>query len=304
MKRFLVLVSLVVGMPLAASAIEGFTPIADFKDDSLKTQLAESIFIIRNGITMEGCSATKIGDDLVLTAFHCMRACLLKNAWFDQAPQDAVVGGEPVQIYRRSTNANNRVTCEVFMQANMLMEQAEVIAGPHCTALVGEEKTQVMNLPGCDRSNDQVVLRYINSQTLGQYRCSKLAVRPPAVGDAAFDLGYPINTKRGIKDSDGRSLFSSEGEIMKSDVCYRSGANGVPEAVKLVNPPSADVLQTSVDIVPRSSGSPLFNKRGEILGVASGTVGDVQSAKNYCAGASFFSNITKLKLPLDVALCK
>lgn len=306
MKRFLVLVSLVVGMPLGASAVEGFIPVADFTNDSLKTQLAQSVILIRDGVSMEGCTGTKIGDELVLTAFHCMRACLLKNAWFDQKPEDAVVGGDPVQIYRRSANATNTVTCEVFMQANMLMEKAEVIAGPHCTALVNEGKTQVMNLPGCDRANDQVILKYVNNQTLGQYQCSKMANRAPLPGDTVFDLGYPTGTQRGPghKDSNGRTLFSSEGEVMKSDVCFRVGANNIPEAIKLVNPPSADVLQTSVDIVPRSSGSPLFNKQGEIVGVASGTVGDVQNMVSYCAGASFFSNITKLKLPPGVSLCK
>ncbi len=96
------------------------------------------------------------------------------------------------------------------------------------------------------RSSDLAVLR-IDSSTLDY-----LPLAPPRsakVGDHVFTVGFPAT-----------NILGTEPKFTDGSVSSLSGLGG-----------EATLLQTSVQIQPGSSGGPLLNERGEVIGIVTST---------------------------------
>lgn len=283
----------------SAKAEQGFTPFSQVTDP-VKMQLGSSVFLLRSAIKMQGCTGIKIGETNALTAFHCFRDCLIQGNWFDEQTKETSPQGEQITVYRRTERASSPVSCSVYMQFQGTFETADVVGGPPCMALVKAVDSDAegisLNYPGCDRAVDIIELKYRNSRALDRLTSAPLATRQPARGESVFALGFPGETRRGSKDSKGTEMMLSQGEIVRTDVCKHTDLDGVEHDIPLPVKPSMRVLQTTVDVIGRSSGSPLFNSRGEVVGLASGIFHQKQNNRSYCAGATFFSNVQALRV--------
>jgi serine protease Do len=116
-----------------------------------------------------------------------------------------------------------------------------VVAGARALTVATPDRHEypVIDILGLDEAHDLALLR-IEAADLGALTLGDSgAVR---AGDGVVAIGHPL----GLEDT---------------------VSNGLVSAVRVVDP-SLTVLQISAPIAPGSSGGPLFNDRGEVIGVA------------------------------------
>lgn len=282
-----------------SAAAGGFIPVSDSDPFPL---LNKSVFSFRNNDSGGGCTGTKLTEDGdVLTAFHCLKECLFKQNWFDTHEDTANLSGEAVRVFRQ-TRAHAPVTCKLLVP----FMEVQVIDAPKCIAYVLKENGDLGRVsesaPGdCDKSQDVLTFRMQQPEFLKDLTCAPLSSGPaPHVNDRVFSVGYPSATFFGKEDSDGKNMYRSRGRVMRQQSCEWTSPNGGRLRSSFPFEVGLHVLQVSVSAVPRSSGSPLFNRYGEIIGVASGIYSPLMSPGSYCAGGVFFSNLSRFDISQDL----
>ncbi|WP_437735875.1 S1C family serine protease [Sorangium sp. So ce1335] len=163
------------------------------------------------------------------------------------APQPAVM--TPAQIAARATPAVVTIRGDGSLGAGFLVREDgwiatnfHVIAGmPDLKVVLWDQSEHpVLEVLAFDEERDLAIVRIhaprkLPLLPLGDSR----AVRP---GDPVVAIGHPL----GLADT---------------------VSNGLVSAVRVVDP-ALTLLQISAPIAPGSSGGPLFNERGEVIGVA------------------------------------
>lgn len=248
------------------------------------------------------CSGVIVSDEgHVLTASHCLDSCRFE------------ADGTPSKSKR----------CVIQIKEQIL--SFEVLKGNACPIAL-KEKVEMLRLAGratdsypanCQDQDltDYALLKPALADDLGSYSCLPIAATKPAVGTPVFTMGYPGQSFRakyqrpGAKDAAGDTLSVSTGLIVDEPTCESRSAAlnaftrfiyGEEESMarlkiqNVVRTIYRHTLQTTVDAVPGSSGGPLINQAGEVVGVASVIDPWVHNTKKECRGATFFQPVADL----------
>jgi serine protease Do len=182
-------------------------------------------------------------------------AVVLVTTACSSTPASVSPGGDPkptlspAQIAAQSTTSivsirspNSLGTGFVVRADGWIATNLHVIAGERelLVVLADHSEHAVIEIVGVDETRDLAVLRIQVKRPLKPLPLGDSdRVRP---GDPVVAIGHPL----GLEDT---------------------VSNGLVSAVRQVDP-SLTVLQISAPIAPGSSGGPLFNDRGEVIGVA------------------------------------
>ena len=165
---------------------------------------------------------------------------------------------------------------------------------------------------------DFAVLHPKNKSALGNFSCLPLAESKPNLQDGVFAITYPTSTGRAFggvkdpneKDAPGGTLSLSSGQVVSKSTCtVKWKAQGPVQTVlygsaiqgkEMAMPASllkwyGGKIQTTVDFVPGSSGGPLLNSKGEIVGVVSTSMSGLQNNYQECRGSTVFEPVPKMK---------
>ncbi len=128
-----------------------------------------------------------------------------------------------------------------------------------------------------DKDKDYIIFRIGNSDNI---KYLKLATNTPKIGDEVFTISNP----KGLTQTLSTGIVSS----------YRDGNN---------------FIQTTAEITHGSSGAPLFNKYGEVIGITTGGIGEanlnfalninsigLENSLNFTENSSNSSNLSKNEL--------
>ena len=256
------------------------------------------------------CSSTVVSDSgLILTAAHCMNDCV-KDA--KNRVDDSFVDSE------------KKAHCQIFIngiQTDVTVKLIGRCSPDDLVQLVTEKKASLktkrtLKYANCAVDDELAIIDPQNKDI--NSKCLPISFVSPEVGEALGTQGYPSKTTRqstdqeiqgGPKDTPGEILTWSNGTRVISDTCdieYRFHNQLVTEKAPLgvARQLRTRLIQTSIDIVPGSSGGPLLNEQGEVVGVASAFAAfsrtiDLQkpaSANEFeCRGSSFFTPLSRLK---------
>ncbi len=183
-----------------------------------------------------------------------------------------------------------------FVSKNILATNYHVVAESKGIDIIWNEKRLPATLLIRDQVNDIALLKVAFSSSALEQKLAMEQVVPLSVGDVrkikdgnkVYTIGFPLT------DELGKRARISEG-IINSTV-------GVEDDPRMI--------QISVPIQPGNSGGPLFNTRGEVIGVVTSTInnaylilqkGTFPQNVNFAIKANYLNNLVSL-LPNEVKL--
>lgn len=220
------------------------------------------------------CSGAYVSDaGHILTASHCLESCV-----FDKAGKRKQTGPEIQCDF--TVNGQNK-TVRVLLMAS-------------CSVKALYKLDERLQDPSCLGQPDVAVVQPLEPEANFSCLGTSPNLKP---GDRLLAFGYPQKTRRGKYDSDGESLFLSAGRALASTpgctVARDSYEGWRPGDRKQLDSKllqlGKDFVQSTLDAVPGSSGSPVINEEGELVGVMAFTDKSVLNAKTECRGGSFFT---------------
>lgn len=239
-----------------------FKDVADIR--GLTTTTAAVKMKFHNGATCSGSFVSDQGH--ILTASHCAEVCL----------------ADP-----HRTGERQNMKCEI--EVNGKKVPVRIVTMSPCLA---EDRMKAFDAGRDDCQNEGDIAILLPDEPPTEFSCLAMAAAPPAEGEAVYALGYPGKTTRADGNSNGTRMYMSYGNVRKSDTCKKD-TTGADVAIKSPAIYQKRMIQTTVDIAPGSSGGPLINSNGEVVGVAS-LVLNKQVAVSECAGSTFFESLTHL----------
>lgn len=245
------------------------------------------------------CSGVYISNSRdILTASHCFEDCVFRS------PSD--VGQNHVGK-----------TCSVRINGEPAVVQIKAMS--RCPLVTAQDAKiskvlgrYIANVPSnCEKENDLAVVRPL-SNLRKPFSCLPTQ-NHTFTGQTVFSVGYPGYSSRSgdrQKESDGKASYYARGRILDRGECVlrkrwdttpELQMDGIKYPVGSVVPMPPEVLvagqgkiQSSVDVIEGSSGSPLINSHGEIVGIASFIFMDAQGPLSQCEGASYFEPVGNL----------
>ncbi len=248
----------------------------------------------KNGQWVDKCSASVISDSgKILTNAHCVEDCVFKAALYTQTDEGTVVNKEGLKDLICTAKINNVET------------KFKILAMSDCRDKVDAARLKYYPNKICNGLDYAVLQPLINTIAL---HCMKHNYEKLSADKKIATIGFPKETYRHVfvktaRDSDGLSQQMSFGKTLDfQPYCYLrndslgffdSGKRPFAEKLavfnkKMVN--TGNVMQSSLDQINGSSGGPIFNDHGEIVGiVAYGLPGlNVNSDIRQCDGSTFF----------------
>lgn len=231
------------------------------------------------------CSGSYVSDEgHILTAAHCIDDCIFDNKRGHRVRSDGVH------------------ICQLKVNQDLI--NVAVLRVPVCKASKKVDLLQNTEHRGslskkdfaCIGDPDMVIL--LPEDKPEAFSCLPLATEHKQ-GDSVSTFGFPRATTRDTGNSNGEDLYFSEGKILKN---HPYCSTGVPGSTPWRLSKSSHNgmrwfghIRTDVDVVKGSSGGPLVNSSGEVIGVAaySGS-GVMQNEQRECKGASFFEPTNNL----------
>jgi S1-C subfamily serine protease len=156
--------------------------------------------------------------------------------------------------------------------AGLLATNLHVVAGARDVAVTfaSGERTPVTAVHAYDADHDLAVLRVGRTPpplTLAD-------AQDMAIGEAVVTIGDPMGLEATV-------------------------SGGLLSAVRVAGP-TFTILQITAPIAPGSSGGPVFNERGEVVGVATATLRQGQNL-NFAVPASYLARLLGASKPLGMA---
>lgn len=256
------------------------------------------------------CSGSFVSDDgTILTASHCLDQCRFKE------------------------DGSSKGVASCRLKLNGVLQDVQVLKASSCGYMMKRDylyslrnQEDVSMYPArCQGEDldDYAVLKPADPAALGGFSCLPVGADEAPLDASVFTMGYPSKTSRAdtVRDSldaPGKTLVVSSGKVVDQKTCDQywqgSGLMGMifgreKQIVKTDLPANKGlgrVLQTTVDAVPGSSGGPLINSSGEVVGVFSHFYSNVHNFSQECTGATFFQPVTKWTqdLPVKPAACQ
>lgn len=267
-------------------------------------QLQQASFRLFNNSQSTGdyCSASLISNNgYVITALHCLETCLSEQGLL-QSRNFSKVEGKLLWLDQPATEANPIHCPHLHTEASPGLSSAEVVftgkgyadfSDSHIGDFTDEEFQKMQEIV-----SDVAILKFKSERKLP---CVKASWEKPAVNEQLWSLSSPALTRRTKNNSDGVNQFASTG-FVTDDVLKNPFVKGyveqneslLPRFSKLAN---EKVFLTSLDFYGGSSGAPIFNKNGEIVGVTSSVIGPTRNwaEKNYVPYASMVAPLSLIK---------
>lgn len=262
---------------------------------------AVKIRVFQNDLSQD-CSGVIVSDEgHLLTASHCLDICRFNE------------DGTPTGKNRCLLKVNERPigftvlrgnTCNIQQRqkAEVAKKYGKSLADFPANCLDGD-------------LNDFALLKPTALNDLGDFSCLEIGPQKPRLSEEVFAMGFPNQTFRtqherpNAKDAPGGKLAISFGKVVSSNTCEQRwvaqdgfnrfifGEREVPEKKEIqeiVKQLWGHSIQTTVDINQGSSGGPLVNSLGQVVGVASVMDAWVHNEKRECRGATFFQPVASL----------
>lgn len=235
------------------------------------------------------CTAVVISDKgHILTAAHCLYACLRRaGAYQEESPT----------IQRLIPSKLASIECPVLIDKQPT--GLKVLATADC---IDAGETKARPDPSCVGLD--VALGQI-TQDLAPV-CAPLA--PSAAPQYAFALSYPFEKTLRLYGGEVKELtqYFSEGQLITfKPICDRRMEEprfpedekpgprslGPPEVIRMYEREVTEgkQIQMTVDIIKGSSGAPIFDAAGRVLGIAKGYSLKRHNYLMECAGATFMA---------------
>lgn len=234
------------------------------------------------------CSAVVVSDQgHVLTAAHCLKDCLRKaNAYKQESANVERLKPEVLPVECPVLISEKPATLNVLATADCLdAGETKALPDPSCVTL--------------DVALGQIATEFAPV-------CAVLA--PSVEVQYAFALSFPYEKTYRLRDGDVEEFkqFFSEGELIAfKPTCDKkvkpprypedeqpgSVSLGPPEVIRAYAREVAlgKQIQMTVDVVKGSSGAPIFDREGRVLGVAKGYAMKRHGTFSECAGATFMA---------------
>lgn len=245
-----------------------FQNVAKIKDGFALSSAATRLIV--HGGKPTSCSASYVSDQgHVLTAAHCLEGCVTR----DKVPKFPA----------------KDIQCDVTLGGRKMKARIVVMATCHPKLMI---ESTLNGRPTCEDQGDLAIL--MPETPPKDFGCLKIATRLPEVDHTVTAIGYPKKTtRRGPGNSDGVNMHISRGKIVQKDHCVRIAKKNREEvALSGAENLQKRFIQSTADIVQGSSGGPLVNSSGEIVGVAMAHMGD--NDKYECPGSAFFESLVTL----------
>lgn len=240
-------------------------------------------------------TGTRISNDgHILTVRHGFNACLIGGGFTESSkilPSFASPYSRDPLLYR--INWESKPTCKIKIDGEL--KAVQILAASDQFMIPSDQGTLT-------DSDEEVYKRLIAEHTFhnGDYAivkevvskityCRKASSRELEIGESVFYKGYPSATtgRPEGKDSDGKSLLASFGTRVSSileNQCLPKNGNKDHLQLKYQRP---ELILSTVDVVPKASGSALLNFHEEIVGVINSTFSQgVVVNQTYCAGSA------------------
>ena len=291
---------LVFALPFLARA--EFYPVeANLKRLGLPSSLAKASVrfqpLTTKGDINNDCSAVVVSDNgHVFTAAHCLDACLRKAG-----------------VYQAES-------------ANVERLKPELLPA-ECPVLINEKYTIIKVLATADcidagvtkaRPDPSCVGLDIALGQIAPELAPVCAVIAPSIGPQyAFALSYPHEKTLRLRDGEVEEFvqYFSEGQLVPfARTCNRIANSpknpedekpglrslGSPETIDMYEREVAQgkQFQMTIDIIKGSSGAPIFDREGRVLGVAQGYSLKRHDRYLECAGATFMAPLIQLDLAI------
>lgn len=285
--------------------LEPFRAIADFGLEQAVISAAVKIKF-KNSSGENTCSSSRVSDTgHLLTASHCIEPCLRERLVIQKSP---LIHGAPPTIERFAVSEK---PVECLVEINGWQMRAKVIVANRCSVdasrtIAIESRAGLMKLNpeavDCGEYGDLAILE-VPANVLSGAKCLSMSEREATPNEEVAALGFPHKTDRrsfqnqNAANSDGESLYLSRGQIVRQDHCLSKSKDGLikhqlSERLSLM---AETRYQTTVDIVNSSSGSPLLDRSGAVIGVAESIAFSVHNKREECEGATYFAPVSRLK---------
>lgn len=256
------------------------------------------------------CSSVILSNDgYVATNIHCLRLCLEK-VWGMHDPQLEQISFMKEGFFNGTffpDRVPSQLRCPKYaMDAYELkrygLKDPQVIWMGRGRHTHNQEKVTELSQDEFsmfkDLTEDVAILKFEGSNSAS---CLPVSPRVPQAGSQVWLLGYPADTRRGSKFS---RLSVSYGRVRQSvfeDPIYQSQANNLQESVRSLFWEREErvwdrphILSSSADAYSGSSGGPLVDAHGELVGIvfalSSLSSGEYQGASSYAVRANHLVN--------------
>ena len=265
---------------------------------------------------LDRCSAVIISDTgVMLTASHCLDECRFES---DGSPTRTDQDGRQVEMPAtdcRISTGQESFTIEILKANSCAMGKKVGMPG------VTVDRNQLAANCRDDDLSDLAIIRPVSVDSLGDFRCLPTAEKHAALNGFVFAMGYPRETFRrefartDARDSNGSDLAVTSGHVIESVICEQTwrarnwisrklwGDSGTQEKYipRAFHDYISKFIQSDIDTTHGLSGGPLLNEKGEVLGVVSWTIDDLQNERHQCKGATFVQPLGNWKKDLKIS---
>jgi serine protease Do len=165
-------------------------------------------------------------------------------------------------IYTKNNEGISQGSAFIIDKSGIAVSNYHVFKDASSAIAINDEGDEFMitEIIDYDKDKDYIIFRIGNSDNI---KYLKLATNTPKIGDEVFTIGNP----KGLTQTLSTGIVSS----------YRDGNN---------------FIQTTAEITHGSSGAPLFNEYGEVIGITTSGIGE--------ANLNFAININSIGLENSV----
>jgi serine protease Do len=182
-------------------------------------------------------------------------------------------------IYTKNNEGISQGSAFIIDKSGIAISNYHVFKDASSAIAINDEGDEFMitEIIDYDKDKDYIIFRIGNSDNI---KYLKLATNTPKIGDEVFTIGNP----KGLTQTLSTGIVSS----------YRDGNN---------------FIQTTAEITHGSSGAPLFNKYGEVIGITTSGIGEanlnfalninsigLENSLNFTENSNNSSNLSKNEL--------
>lgn len=219
-----------------------------------------------------GCSGSYSSSaGHLTTSLHCMANCLVNGGYYIKIRDKGLV------------RTDKKFPAECAVSSPEGITKMKILAAGDCYSKLTEQ---------CLGDND-----FILGQVEGRVTtCAKARAKKTVVGESLMAVGTPVLTYERRHNADGKRPHFSFGKVIPHETQFcdeiwidENGKERIEK--KFIKNPADGFVRTTADITFGSSGGPVIDANGEVIGInAGGTVNDVRE----CVGGNHFAPMSRI----------